>query len=218
MRDPKEHFIEEATRGLPDNSELAAAARHLLMKIPSGHEEEFKHAVSTWQEKDRSQFKAVRKWLYYGLLAFISTIAMVDTVKMCWGSKQAISAMDGSLFIDVFHNIPHVTEEQVAARLTPSQRLLVFGDRSKTSITEKTKALWDSDPKNASFYAEYAEAHLQEKGKLPEGFLETAKRLDPDNAWFTHVAAAVRAKDAVKPRKQSTAAKASGAPLEWDVL
>lgn len=218
MEAPKEHFIEEAIRGLPNDAELAAAARHLLIETPSGHEEGFKHAVSTWQEKDRSRFKAIRKWLYYGLLAVISTIAVVDTVKMCWGSEQAISAMDGSLFIDVFHNAPHITEEQVATRLALGQRLLVFGDLSKTSIAERRKALWDSGPENASFYAEYAEAHLQEKGKLPEGFLETAKRLDPDNAWFTHVAAAVRAKGAVKSRKQSTAAKASNATLEWDVV
>lgn len=218
MEDPKEHFIQEATRKLPDNAELTAGARHLLQEILPAQEEGLRHAVSTWQEKDRSRFVVIRKWIFYGVLTAISAIVVGDTVRMCWGYQEAIRVLGGPLFFDVFRTVPNVTEEQVAARLTPGLQLLVFGDRSKKSITERTRALWDSDPENASYYVEYAEAHLREKGKLPEGFLDTAERIDPDNAWFTHTAAAVRARDAVKSRKESAAATASDASLEWDVI
>ncbi|MEO5917821.1 MAG: hypothetical protein ABIS50_26550 [Luteolibacter sp.] len=218
MNDPKADFIKEATRGLPENAELIAAANGLLESVVTGSEKELTNAVTRWQAMDRGWLAKLWRWILYGLLLIVSGIIVGDAVRMLWDYDEAISAMDGSTFVDVFHSAPKVTEEQVAAILTDAQKLLVFGDRSKSSPAEQMKALWDSDPENPSYFAEYSAVYLDKYHKLPEGFLETARRIDPDNAWFTHVAAGVRALNAVKSREQSKAARVANAPLEWDVI
>lgn len=76
--------------------------------------------------------------------------------------------------------------------------LLLYGGPPHADQAEQMRPLWESEPSNPAFYAEYVRHYLSEKSKLPPDFLETAARLDPDNGWFTELAAAVESKDAVK--------------------
>lgn len=98
-------------------------------------------------------------------------------------------------------------------------RLLLYENSTGGSKSGKTKVLWDSDPPNPAYFAEYAACYFPEHGgTLPPDFLETARRIDPQNAWFTYIAAGVKAKDAVKMRTQSKAENAANKTPEWDIL
>jgi hypothetical protein len=61
--------------------------------------------------------------------------------------------------------------------------------------------LWDSDPTNPAYFAEYVRG-LAWSGRasttLPPDYLTTADRLDPENAWFRCFAAGMAARNAVK--------------------
>ena len=79
-----------------------------------------------------------------------------------------------------------------------AEQLLLYGDLSRKGKEEQIKALWETEPKNPIFYAEYALEYLKEKKTLPADFLKVANENDPDNAWFPCFAAALVAKDLCK--------------------
>lgn len=170
-----------------------------------------------WEAVDGKKGGSVWKSLLYGGLAIVSVILLSIAADMLFHYENLISTMGASQFIDFFHNSPKITEEQVASRLTPEQKLLVFGDLSKTSPEQRIKARWDTDPNNPTYFADYTNAYLAEFKKLPPDFLLTAKRIDPGNAWFTYVSAGFKAKGAVKLRTPSKAAKLAKTPPEWDI-
>ena len=81
----------------------------------------------------------------------------------------------------------------------------------------RAKALWDSEPENPAYFAEYSTAHQREFGKLPDDFLQTARRLDPDNAWFTYVAAAALGKNSCEDQIQAPSANGTVASSTWKI-
>ncbi len=66
--------------------------------------------------------------------------------------------------------------------------LLISVPDHSTSL--RAKILWDSDPDNAAYFANYAVSYLSDTNELPAGFMETARRLDPENSFFPYLAAA----------------------------
>lgn len=103
------------------------------------------------------------------------------------------------------------------ARFNSREKLLLkIGDNNESPIA-LAKALWDSDPTNPAYYAEYCAAYISDYAKLPAAFLEHARRIDANNAYFPYWAAAVDTKDAAKPRTLTKAMKASGVTPSWDV-
>ncbi|GAA5127996.1 hypothetical protein JIN84_07860 [Luteolibacter yonseiensis] len=82
----------------------------------------------------------------------------------------------------------------VSAKMDADQKLLLFGDLSKKDQISRKEALYLSDPDNPAYLSEYALACLAQDKPLPPDFLETAGRIDPDNAWFVYLAAAAELK------------------------
>lgn len=78
------------------------------------------------------------------------------------------------------------------------EKRLLFGDVDLDSPVAAKEALWRSQANDPAYFAEYAAAYLGQHDKLPPDFLETSRRIDPDNAWFTHLGAAAEAKNCVK--------------------
>ena len=58
--------------------------------------------------------------------------------------------------------------------LTADQRLLLFGDTSKSLPSERMKALWDSDPGNPAYFADYTIRFIRDHERIPPDFLATA--------------------------------------------
>lgn len=102
--------------------------------------------------------------------------------------------------------------------LSPADKLLLFGDTTQSSRSLRWKALWASDPGRVDFFIEYALAYIEENRDLPPDFLETGKRLDPENGWFPAIAAAVRADQATDSIKRSWAEQKANAPVRYQVI
>lgn len=88
-------------------------------------------------------------------------------------------------YSDTFYYGDPKEESLLPPDASPRERLLLFGDTSRSDATAGWKALWDSDPQNAAYFAHYARVHFIDKRRtLPPDYRETAARLDPDNAYF----------------------------------
>jgi hypothetical protein len=85
--------------------------------------------------------------------------------------------------------------------LTESQRLLLHGDETQPNRANGFRPLWQSDPTNRVYYAEYV---LQALGTRPEGKeqanlladLQQADEIDPDNALYPLLATTLEAGNA----------------------
>lgn len=92
--------------------------------------------------------------------------------------------------------------------------LLLVGDPKESRLVQKTK-LWQSDPDNPAYFADYATAFYASRKALPPDYFEIASRIDPDNAWFDYFGAAVIADKSfikLKPPKER-----NGVP-EWKII
>ena len=84
------------------------------------------------------------------------------------------------------------------AHLTAQQKLLLLGDGSASNDADRWKPFWQSDPGNPAYFMEYAMAYRRDHDdQLSPEILETAARIDPDNAWYPAIEAAAKAKTAV---------------------
>ncbi len=210
----KQRLIESAVRPLDDNAEMRMAASRLLDELVTEDAPGAEIAVARWVVVDTRPRKPLWRILLWGLLLSVSGLVGFHAVRVIASYQNQI----GDLPTDLFYSDPAVNDESVAANLTEEQRLLVFGDLSRSEEWERMQALWESEPENPAYYARYAETYISETGSLPPDFLKIAGEIDPDNAWFTYIAAGVTAKDAVRKRKRSKAAQLAQEAFEWDIL
>ncbi|MES2921405.1 MAG: hypothetical protein V4819_07660 [Verrucomicrobiota bacterium] len=217
MSNPRSRLIETAVRPFDDNAEMKLSASKLLEELATGEREGEEGMIHRWETVDARKRRPVWSILLYAVLTIISAALLIDAAKVVIGFENTISTMGGSDYVDFFHNSPKITEKEIAGKLTPDEARLLFGDLSRHSAAERVKVLWDSEPENPAYFAQYVDAYLDEFKNLPPDFLKDGRRIDPENAWFTYVAAGVRAKDAVKKRPQSKAATPAHATPEWDV-
>ncbi len=194
MPDPAERFIDAVVMPLDDNAELQIAARQQLEEsiaaaIP-GSGDSLENAAEILEERDRSKFRRHWKAWLAMLTGAISAVMLgftaVSVVRMWPCYHMLASALN---LIPYPAKNPQMDDASLAGHLNPQQRLLLLGDTTKTTRTERLKGLWDSEPDNPAYYADYALAHLSERHTLPPDFLETGRKLDPDNGWFIVIAA-----------------------------
>lgn len=206
--------IEAAIRPLAGNAERhqAGAAYLMTLQQAGGHEDEM---VRRWDEADRAK-DTINWWRWIFGCAILLTVS-ITTVDI-WRTTLPLIRTIASPFAAMMEPDPEA-EQRVAGYLNDSQRLLLFGDLSTTDKVARKRALWQSDPNNPAYYAEYALAYKNAEDAVPPDFLETAKRLDPNNAWFAHFLATVEAKDAVKKSKKKVAAGSSleGSLISWEI-
>jgi len=86
-------------------------------------------------------------------------------------------------------------------RYTPDEKLILYGDQSKKSPSEQQKAIWKRFPENKVYLANYIIRLLDDRGKDQAAWdktmasaLETAKRLDPENAFYDYLTAGLLVK------------------------
>ncbi len=209
-------LIETAVRPLTENVEqrlVGAAYLESLQDSRTGGEAVL---IQRWDEVDAATFRV--RWRLI-LLAVVVVLAgwvgftefentrFLLTARQLWNIGYGFSTDQA--------------EERIARKLTPAQQLLVFGDLTKSDQLGRKEGLWRSDPENPGFYIEYAIAFASETSHLPPDFLETARRIDPENAWFTYFAAAVEAQDCVV-KKYRKGTRVSGKmtysePIAWEI-
>ncbi|QJE97008.1 hypothetical protein [Luteolibacter luteus] len=191
-----DRFIAAATRPFSDDPELEIAARHELEGFIANAGEprgDSLDQAALSLEKARPTGKWVRLSLYL-LTAIVSLLVWGDFARSAYIFRAGISMLTG---VGAGLISPEAWEKHLVAGKTPQERLILLGDTTKHSHSERVKALWDSDPENPAYFADYATIHSSERTVLPPDFLATARRLDPGNAWFLSIAAGVVAKDAL---------------------
>ena len=190
MNPEEECLIELATRPLVDNAELRLAAEAELRKSleanATDRPEAIAEAADSLARADLHPHRGRRRIALVVIVALISLPLLAHTALQ----YQQIRGETGlaALCDSVMGNIP---------RLTPQQKLLLFGDKHASGNAEKWKPLWDSDPKNPAYLAEYALAYCKDHEELSSEILTAAESIDPDNGWFPALAAAGIAKGAV---------------------
>jgi hypothetical protein len=203
MEDIKEHLIGSAVLSFSDNAEAKLAATQLLDEWTDPDDDGARDAIARWNAVDD---KPGHSWWQIG--SWVALVVASMTVLLCdyqevgryvawreWiGGNMSAMPEPGSRFTR------HLTHEQA----------LLIGGGPKLPRAE---ALWRRHPDNPAYFAEYAIAHASEFQSLPPGFLETARRLDPENAWFTWFAASVEAKGALE--NKSVVHKESDGTERW---
>ena len=85
------------------------------------------------------------------------------------------------------------------SRLGDESTFIVLGDGTQDQEGRQWKPVWDSHSKSPAHYMAYslALAYKAEESALPEDFVETGERLDPDNGMFRLMNAATRLKHSI---------------------
>lgn len=105
----------------------------------------------------------------------------------------------------------------LAARLTPAQKLLLWGDEQAADPAERWKRLWQSEPANPAFLLNYAADYFRFHPELSPEIVEAAARIDPDNAWYLAIQASAKAKKAVKKQSPGYDARKRGEKTTYKV-
>ena len=211
MPDPAERFIEAATSPLADNPELQISARNELAGTIGNAGTFMGDSLDTAAARIESMNrKPHRRWWRYMLYVITGILSVVvlgmsrSSILLFRDAYQLVAAMGG--MSSGGSGVDDAWEKRFSKNLTPEQRLLLLGDTRRKGKAYRFAALWESDPDNPAYYADYTTAYLSQHSKLPPDFLETARKLDPDNGWFPSIAAGEAAKQAL-----DTVAKSSGA-------
>ena len=213
MPDSPAPLIETAVRPLADDAEMKLAASHLLSELIENREDGTEEAIQRWDAADAKKRKPVWRLALYLILGIVSTAALWREAKSITGFRAAYAV------VGIYSAKPGASLGRAGkASLTSDEKLLLYGDDSKHSQADKAKTLWDRYPENPAYFLDYAGAYLSDHGELPTDFLEVSHRIDPRNAWLVYLAASVEAKDCVKKRKQSSAAKAAHEAPERDIV
>lgn len=215
MKDPTEQFIDAAVSPLGDNAELQVMARRELEGcMTPGNASDLAAAIAAIETPSPRRRWRIALYVATAAVSIVSLGLLGMMVQSIHGFRMMfdpISAMGSSPALSK-------TEAILGKGLRAEQRLLLFGDASKSNPADRYRALWNSDPQNPAYFAEYALHFIGKHDRLPPDFLETAAKLDPDNAWFTLIAAGVTAKNAMKRNSLSRPQVHQGVPPGYKIL
>lgn len=203
-----EPLREAALRPFSDNAEMKHAAAAFLEDRSTVDPAEAAEMVSRWNAVDAAKHSFLWRWvLWLAVMALAAVVATRDFYDLTGNAAWVKWALNGW----VTTPIPD-RSQRVAEKLSAAEKLLVVGS---------PEALWQSVPENPTYFADYAVSYLSNRGGLPPDFLETARKLDPDNGWFTDIAAGGAAKGAVKAKSRKKT-KVGGkliytTPKEWEI-
>lgn len=180
MPDLQARLIEAAARPLAGDAEVMQSGRGflaILTTIPARGAEE---ALERWDAMDAKAGKTAWRLFFYLVGTVVLVVSLTSDISEFARYQRILRRGSSGDFPQDRFDGPYSAAEK---------RLLLIGAANKP-ISERAKALWDSDPNNAAYFANYAVSYLFETHELPAGFMETARRLDPENSFFPYLAAA----------------------------
>jgi hypothetical protein len=207
-------WISAVTRPFNRNPELQLAARQELSEQAADADPD---ALATLAarfdaiDRGSSKNRALFRWLPIALAFGIALGFGIPTALKFFGLQQFITTMSRSTTKRAIAN----PTDQLRAELTPEQRLFVFGDSSQPTPELAARALWKTQPDNPVLFADY----LEHCDPLPANFLETARRIDPDNGWFLLLKAGELAEDAVEKHNRPWSGPLEDRPklVDWTI-
>lgn len=214
MPDPVERFIAAAVAPFGDNAELRVAAGHHFTEAISAQAEEARRCdpleeCTARLEETPGRRPALRRFLLPLLLLSLLPVGL--TASYFLRHREELELLGGKDILSGGFTAPG--PERIAPDATPAEKLLLFGDLSQSDPVARIKALWDSEPGNPAYFAEYARTYVKERHALPPDFHETAARLDPGNGYFPFLAAGAAAHACVERFQPKTKPKVGDPPL-----
>ncbi len=198
MTDAAERFIAAASRPLEDNRELHLAARQQLSESIAAADARGSDSLETATERlekiDVRGHGRVWRVVLYGIVgaAFLAMMVSEKTTLRYAADAIPVIQMTGGGAASVTESLPDFADD-----LTPREKLILFGDTTHHSPSRQARGLWDSEPENPVYFANYVARFLQEHRTLPPDTLEIANRIDPSNGWFHALAASLAAEQAL---------------------
>jgi hypothetical protein len=172
-------LIDSIAKPLLDNAEMKLSAVQILEQTFDPDHPSVPQAMLRLEVRDKRKFTILGKVAIW-VLAFIALGFGIYSDAPLIGSTLAVRNLTR-------FEAPKPTP--LPAGLTRQEQLLL-DDPGFDALTQKQQ-LFESDPSNPAYFAEYAQAYLSANDKLPPDFLETAARIDPDNSFFPYWAAGV---------------------------
>ncbi len=211
MPDSTQRFIETAVRSMSGDAEMKLAADRLLREIAAEDAPAMETAVAGWEEADSNKRRF--KWRFL-LLALLVMSAVIVPILATPGASR----FRKQFTIGQSMYAPGVTPPSILPTgrgdLTEEEQLILYGDVTRSSETEKAKGRWERHPENPAYFSSYVSAHLSEHTRLPDEFLSIARQIAPGNSWFTYLAAAEEAKAGVRRKHRPRTSD----PHEWEIL
>lgn len=180
----KEQLIGAWTRNLEDNAEHQLHAIGLLTEEIDDNAASLPE-VAAMMQKVTPQSRNRRRRVMWSL-AILAVLVCIPQLLLPIQLRKAIKQRS-------FWNGQASNLAQKIRTHSPEELLLLYGNPDRFGKAEQMRALWESDPKNPAYFADYSLRYMQENRNLPPDFLKIAAQIDPDNAWFTCIAAAIKA-------------------------
>ena len=176
-----EKLFEIAVRPLSDNAQRRFDAANLLKVLRDENSGDVEEMIRRWEEVDARQRKPL--WNAVGLFCFAVSLAVVMGLNFPeW--------MNLIFRKDPFDRGYPAAEQRISSRLTPEQRLMMFGKTETADQDNPRHAMWRKSPEDPALFADYV---LAKYVNLPTNLLDDAGRIDPDNAYWLYLAAGMHA-------------------------
>lgn len=214
MNPQAERFVGLATRPLENNAELhLAAAGELRRQIEanSATPETLAEAADSLEHADRHPRRR-----YWRIALYLTTL-LVSLPVLVHSARKADDFVYASDLNSTFGSLSGPGAESAAKNLLPQQKLLLFGDEPAANSSDRWKPLWNSEPENPAFLAQYASAYFSDHKMLSPEILDAAARIDPDNGWFIALSAGGIAEGVVTKEKQSDKEKKEFKTPVWKI-
>lgn len=197
-------------RPIPSDETVRDADAELLLESVPDADPDAVASLARWQWVDDGQRRFPWRKCLAAVLVALSAWVLAVTAQE---ARRIRALWPQNLF-----ELPPNLNDVLTRGMSPQRRFLLLGDPAKNSAAERMRSLWDSAPDKAAYFAAFASAYRSEHGTYPPDFLEVARRLDPDNAWFTYLAAGDLARQAVKKIPRSGKARRAGEPQTWSIV
>jgi hypothetical protein len=210
MSDARQQMIDAAVRVYGDDAEKTAAARQWLEELTEGADDaRLVVAAERFEEVDRKRrslplrriFLIASMMIAVGVSYPLGLLNQTDKGSMSVVKPSSSGSGMGGLLLE---------------SLSPEDRLLI-GEPDEPLLPQRRK-LWESEPSNPAYFAEYAVTFHKERKALPPGYFETAERIDPGNSWFDYFAAGAVGGASVKRVKRTEEEKESKEASRWEIL
>lgn len=151
---PKEQLIERWTKSLDDNAEQQLHAMVMLHETIDPESAELASNLNTITEVTPTQQKHRER-----ALLFCAGLAVILFCIIAWNAGQMYPNLR---FLWKTANWDYSDIPKVSTT-TPEEKFLLYGDAMRTGKANQMRALWEREPNNPVYYAEYAQYYYKEK-------------------------------------------------------
>lgn len=221
MPESRDKLFETAVRPLGNDAEMRLAAISLLERVSPQGANGAEGVIRRWDAVDAGRRKLWWRWLFVVVLLVFSVWVWAVAAR----EVLAYVRLDSVSPMHRWDNDPDYAESVAALdkslppNLDRDQRMLLLGDPARSTRVEAMRSLWESAPEEPALHMEYVISRYESsfKAALDPDFLETARRLDPGNAWPVYLAGSFSSNGAIKAKRLSAKELTDKVPATWEI-